>query len=353
MKLILPERAGEEKIRDFWARCEGRMGNPGAVWPRGRTYEEWLRDTMAYRTRPPQGKVPSVLLFLTDENETKLFGAASVRWQMNERVMERSGHIGYGIAPEERRKGYAKTQLRLALGVARILGVGRVLVTCLEENEASRRTIEACGGEYEDTREWQPGERLRRYWFTVGQPTLETERLRLRQWAREDAEDMFEYAKSPNVGPAAGWRPHEKLSDSEWTVEMWRGSGEVWAIEEKASGRVVGSIGLYRDRIRNDPMARSLGYMLSETRWGRGYMPEAIARMLRYGFEAIALENISILHYAENAQSHRVAEKCGFTPEGTLRHGVMRYDGTLHDLALWSMTRDEYFMGRQENVEAE
>lgn len=100
-------------------------------------------------------------------------------------------------------------------------------------------------------------------------------------------------------------------------------------------------------------MARSLGYMLSETRWGRGYMPEAIARLVRYGFESLALENISILHYAENAQSHRVAEKCGFTPEGTLCHGVMRYDGTLHDLALWSMTRDEYFIGRQKNVETE
>ncbi len=305
MKLILPEQAGEEKIRDFWARCKGRMGNPGAVWPKGRTYEEWLRDTAAHRMRPPEGKVPSMLLFLTDGDETKLYGAASVRWETNARVLERSGHIGYGIAPEERRKGYAKTQLRLALGVARSLGLERALVTCLEENGASRRTIESCGGVYEDTREWGPGERLRRYWFTVAPPTLETTRLRLRERRAEDAPGLFGK----------------------------RGSGEVWAIEEKASGRAVGSVGLYRDPIQSDPTARVLGCVLSETRRGRGYEKEAAARLAAYGFEALALENISIVNEAE---------ECGCTLEGTANGPARR-----------TVTRDEYFLRRRENVEAE
>ena len=40
---------------------------------------------------------------------------------------------------------------------------------------------------------------------------LETERLILRKWKEEDAESLFEYAKDPEIGPAAGWPPHKSV----------------------------------------------------------------------------------------------------------------------------------------------
>ena len=73
------------------------------------------------------------------------------------------GHIGYSVRPSARRQGHATAALRRSLKVARErLGLERVLVTCAEDNPASRTVIEACGGTYEDSRE-----HTRRYWITT------------------------------------------------------------------------------------------------------------------------------------------------------------------------------------------
>lgn len=79
-------------------------------------------------------------------------------------------------------------------------------------------------------------------------------KLLLPEWVREemfeayladwgDADDMFAYAKSPKVGPAAGWKPHESRAASAEMLRGWLQSPEVWAVEEKASGRVIEKCG--------------------------------------------------------------------------------------------------------------
>jgi predicted acetyltransferase len=70
------------------------------------------------------------------------------------------GHIGYDIRPSARRRGHATAMLAAALPVARSLGIGPALLTCDEDNTASRRVIEANGGVVEDKR----GGKLR-YWI--------------------------------------------------------------------------------------------------------------------------------------------------------------------------------------------
>ena len=75
----------------------------------------------------------------------------------------RGGHIGYSIRPSQRRKGLAKLQLELGLAEARKQGLGRVLITCDEDNRASRRTILSAGGVYENTID-----RSQRYWIDLG-----------------------------------------------------------------------------------------------------------------------------------------------------------------------------------------
>ena len=150
-------------------------------------------------------------------------------------------------------------------------------------------------------------------------PTLETERLILRAFRLSDAPAVFAYAQNPNVGPNAGWKPHATLAESEGIVRYFIEKGEVWAIEDRQTGRVIGSIGLHKDERRDLEGARMLGYVLAESHWGRGLMTEAASRVLRHAFETLSLEIVSVYHYPFNARSGSVIRKCGFTPEGTPR----------------------------------
>lgn len=79
---------------------------------------------------------------------------------------------------------------------------------------------------------------------------LETPQLILRDWAEEDAKDLYRYAKDPEAGPAAGWKPHENMEESREVAKMFIREGNVWTLEEKASGRVIGSLGLHKDKKR-------------------------------------------------------------------------------------------------------
>ncbi len=108
----------------------------------------------------PLGMVPDTKLWITS-GETYL-GAVSVRHELNDFLLAVGGHIGYSVRPSARRRGLATGALRRSLDVARGLGLARVLVTCVEDNEGSRRTIEGAGGELEDVRDG-----MRRYWITL------------------------------------------------------------------------------------------------------------------------------------------------------------------------------------------
>jgi predicted acetyltransferase len=90
-------------------------------------------------------------------------GSLALRHELTDFLLREGGHIGYSVRPSARRRGHAREALRLALPLARDeVGLDRVLVTCLESNEASRRTIEANGGVYEDSRNG-----TRRYWIAL------------------------------------------------------------------------------------------------------------------------------------------------------------------------------------------
>ena len=181
---------------------------------------------------------------------------------------------------------------------------------------------------------------------------IETPRLVLRPWRLEDAPALYAYAKNPNVGPNAGWKPHESLEESEKIIrELFLPSvGEeyVWAIVPKDAGVPCGSFGLEEDGRRPGvPSCRSLGYVLGEEQWGKGYMTEAARAVLRFGFEEQGLGLITVNHFANNRRSRRVIEKCGFSREGVMRGAESALDGTMRDLVLHSMTRAEWEAARR------
>jgi len=81
----------------------------------------------------------------------RLLGLIQIRTELKGYLVEYGGHIGYCVRPTERRNGYAKIMLTKALEVCKEIGLNKVLITCLENNLASAKTIEACGGEFEKT----------------------------------------------------------------------------------------------------------------------------------------------------------------------------------------------------------
>ncbi|MBE6038161.1 MAG: GNAT family N-acetyltransferase [Anaerofustis stercorihominis] len=130
---------------------------------------DWLEEVRMFadESTVPEGMVPSSQFLALDEEGT-LVGAIQIRHRFNDFLEKYGGHIGYCVRPSERRKGYAKKMLEMILPYCRELGMEKVLITCLEENEASAKTIIANGGVYEYTvHEPNADVKLKRYWIKL------------------------------------------------------------------------------------------------------------------------------------------------------------------------------------------
>ena len=92
------------------------------------------------------GKVPDSVFFLLDEDRNILLGAVNIRHYLNDYLLKYAGHIGDGIRPSERGKGFATEMIRLALLECKKLGIYRVLMVCDKSNIASAKTIIKNGG---------------------------------------------------------------------------------------------------------------------------------------------------------------------------------------------------------------
>lgn len=144
---------------------------------------------------------------------------------------------------------------------------------------------------------------------------LSTKRLTLRRWKEEDADSLYEYAKDPEVGPIAGWPPHNNIEESLDVIKNVLNGAECYAICEKGSDKAIGAVELklngHTDMTERDDECE-LGYWLGKPFWGRGYMPEAVRELIRHGFEDLGMTTIWCGYYDGNQKSKRVQEKVGF-----------------------------------------
>ena len=129
---------------------------------------KWIEHCALYKDSltVPTGRVPATQYIFVREEDDKIVGMLQIRHFFNAYLEKYGGHIGYSVAPSERRKGYASQMLTTALPQCKELGIDKVLITCIDSNEGSRKTILANGGVYEST-VYDPDEKvsLERYWI--------------------------------------------------------------------------------------------------------------------------------------------------------------------------------------------
>jgi RimJ/RimL family protein N-acetyltransferase len=148
--------------------------------------------------------------------------------------------------------------------------------------------------------------------------TLETERLVLRPWTEDDAEECYKYAKDPLVGPPAGWPAHKSAEETREVIRNILAVPETYAVVLKETGLPVGSVGLHMhsDLAEKDNECE-LGYWIGRPFWGRGLIPEASRELLRHAFEELGMSRVWCGYYDGNEKSKRVQEKLGFRYQWT------------------------------------
>ena len=114
----------------------------------------------------PEHWVPDSTYWLVTESQ-KIVGAVNIRHRLTDKLLQSGGHIGYGIRPSERRKGYATKLLSLALNKAKDLGIQKVLVVCDAWNIGSEKTILHNGGIEDSSYTEEDGNIIKRFWIEV------------------------------------------------------------------------------------------------------------------------------------------------------------------------------------------
>lgn len=115
---------------------------------------------------PKEGLVPDSTFFCLDIERNRLVGAVNIRHYLNDALLFNGGHIGDGIRPSERKKGYATKMISLALDECKKLGITKVLMVCDKKNIGSAKSIMNNGGILENEVEFK-GNIEQRYWIDL------------------------------------------------------------------------------------------------------------------------------------------------------------------------------------------
>ncbi|MEW6567968.1 MAG: GNAT family N-acetyltransferase [Chloroflexota bacterium] len=176
------------------------------------------------------------------------------------------------------------------------------------------------------------------------QPTLETDRLRLRPFQLGDAAAVQRLAGERDIAASTTNIPHPY---EDGVAERWisthperfdRGESVVFAVTLRQGGELIGAIGL---EINPEYARAELGYWIGKPYWNQGYCTEAARAVVDYGFRRLGLNRIHARHFQRNPASGRVMQKIGMRHEGSLRQHVRKW-GVFEDIECYAVLRAEY-----------
>lgn len=171
LKLIRPTLKDKDKIEEMLLEWNQDVEKNGGRKHPGRIFEEYddfqtYIDTLETEADPKQDLVKASTFFALDEERDVIVGATQIRYELNDFLYLYGGHIGDGVRPSERRKGYATAIISESLKFCKEIGIDRVLITCAKDNIGSAKSIINNGGILENEVE-HDGEIMQRYWIEL------------------------------------------------------------------------------------------------------------------------------------------------------------------------------------------
>ncbi len=258
-----------------------------------------------------EDRVPDSIYFALDEERNIFLGAIDIRHYLNHNLCHTGGHIGDGIRPSERRKGYATEMIGLALEKCRELGMKKVMMTCDKDNIGSAKSIMNNGGILEMEVE-EDGVLEQRYWITLEDEVVETEHLFMTRLMPEHYEEVFTWRGDARVNTYLLVDTIEKAEDLiPWLESNDSNSIEryVMMIRSKEDEHAIGIVGMFYDKERD---IWTPAYCIAYEDWGKGYTTEATRGLMDYVIRKHGAHQFEVEAAVENMASRRVIEKLGF-----------------------------------------
>ncbi len=164
-------------------------------------------------------------------------------------------------------------------------------------------------------------------------PILNTERLVLRELRHSDAERVFAMRSDPLVMHHVNRPLAKTVEDASALIDLITttvaaNDAVQWAITVKGDDTFIGLIGFWR--MVKEHHYGELGYTLAREHWGKGFMSEAIAAVVPFGFNTLGFHRVEAITRTANVASSRALEKNGFVQEGHFKENIFA-NGTFHD----------------------
>ena len=175
-------------------------------------------------------------------------------------------------------------------------------------------------------------------------PELETERLLLRMLSLEDAARMQQIRSNKEVMKFmdSHWHTNIELSEEfiSENLEMYSlQKGLFWALIEKESQQFIGDFAFWQ--IDKKHCRTEIGYTLHPDYWGKGYMSEAMRKILNFGFQNLKLHSIEANINPKNTKSRNILTNVGFVKEAYFRENYF-YNGKFLDSEIYSLLEKNF-----------
>lgn len=187
---------------------------------------------------------------------------------------------------------------------------------------------------------------LLKYFFIEGfyMKDLETERLILRKFKKEDLDDMYKIASNKKVAEHSDFKVHESKEDTLFCIECAikdYGSYEsCWAIEKKDDKKTIGYIRIYNVSLKNKQC--TLTWALAEECWRLGYSEEILKSMFDFLFNNYPFDIIIAKYYTNYAFTNHILENAGMKRDAILRdRRINSITGNKESLVIYSILKEE------------